>query len=252
MNIPQQIDSVSIARATNAAHYEYLNTVFQRVEALRLENELCQNAVREFVTAFKNEDKAFKQYRASERTLSIKEADEQRDQLYASLRDAIKAFAKFPIAETAAKATPLMRVIKNYGITTRENYMRESGLIENMLQDLLRHREELTALGLLDVADQLKNKNAEVRQLIATRNEERMEQVAGELKAARQASDEAYAVVVFYTNAYYAMNPDRREARDLVCRMQEDLEYFRQHAMTNSNRIRNGREEGDEEPKDGE
>ena len=130
--------------------------------------------------------------------------------------------------------------------------MRESGLIENMLQDLLRHREELTALGLLDVADQLKNKNAEVRQLIATRNEERMEQVAGELKAARQASDEAYAVVVFYTNAYYAMNPDRREARDLVCRMQEDLEYFRQHAMTNSNRSRNSREEGDEEPKDGE
>ena len=27
MNIPQQIESISIARAANAAHYEYLATV---------------------------------------------------------------------------------------------------------------------------------------------------------------------------------------------------------------------------------
>ena len=238
MNIPQQIETVSIARATNAAHYEYLNTVRQRVEATRLENDLWHTAVREFITAFKAEDKAFKQYRASERTSSIKEADEQRDQLYASLRDAIKAFAKFPIAETAAKAAPLMRIIRNYGITTRENYMRESGLIENMLQDLLQLRTELTALGLWDVANQLKTKNAEVRQLIADRNEERMEQIAGELKAARLVSDDAYAAVVFYTNAYFAMNPAVREAEALVMQMQEDLEYFRQHAVTNPNRSR--------------
>lgn len=238
MNIPQQIDTISIARATNAAHYEYLNTVSQRVTDTRLENDTWQTAVREFVTAFKAEDRAFKQYRASERTQTIKEADEQRDQLFASLRDAIKAFAKFPIAATAEQAAPLLRVIKNYNITTRENYMRESGLIENMLQDLLQHRAELTALGLLDAADQLRRKNAEVRQLIADRNEERMEQIAGELKAARQASDAAYAVVVFYTNAYFAMNPAVREAERLVHQMQEDLEYFRQHAMTNPNRSR--------------
>ena len=238
MNIPQQIETASIARATNAAHYEYLNTVCQRVEAARLENDLWHTAVREFITAFKAEDKAFKQYRASERTQTIKEADEQRDQLYASLRDAIKTFAKFPIAETAAKAAPLMCVIRNYGITTRENYMRESGLIENMLQDLLRLRNELTALGLWDVANQLKQKNAEVRQLMADRNEERMEQIAGELKAARLVSDEAYAAVVFYTNAFFAMDPAVREAGALVMQMQEDLEYFRQHAVTNPNRSR--------------
>ncbi len=55
--------------------------------------------------------------------------------------------------------------------------MKESGLVDNMLQDLLQYERQLNRLGLLIVANQLKAKNDEVRQLIAQRNEERMEQV---------------------------------------------------------------------------
>ena len=247
MNIPIQIDVISIARATNAAHYEYLTTVRKRTEETRLENELWKKAVEEFREAYAKEDKAFKQYRASDHTSALQQADEERDKLYASLRDTIKAYAKFPIAETAQHAEPLLKVIKNYKITTRENYMKESGLIDNMLQDLLQYERQLNRLGLLIVANQLKAKNDEVRQLIAQRNEERMEQVLGELKAARAVSDVAYAAVVMFTNAYALLNPDRREAADLVKRMQEDLEYFRRHAMPDPHRTRDAAPD-DEEP----
>ena len=250
MQIPQQIEAISIARAANAAHYEYLDTVRKRTEETRLENELWKKAVEEFREAFEKEDEAFKQYRASDHTAALQQADEERDRLYASLRDTIKAYAKFPIAETAAHAEPLMKVIKNYKITTRENYMKESGLIDNMLQDLLQYERQLNRLGLLIVANQLKAKNDEVRQLIANRNDERSEQVLGELKAARAVSDEAYTVVVFYTNAYLAMNPDVREAADLVKRMAEDLEYFRRHAMTNPNANKGKKQDGDDTPQD--
>ena len=232
MQIPQQIEAISIARAANAAHYEYLATVRKRTEETRLEHDLWRRAVEEFREAYAKEDDAFKQYRASDHTSALQKADEERDKLYASLRDTIKAYAKFPIAETAQHAEPLLKVIKNYKITTRENYMKESGLIDNMLQDLLQYERQLNRLGLLIVANQLKAKNDEVRQLIANRNDERSEQVLGELKAARAVSDEAYAAVVFYTNAFLAMNPDVREAADLVKRMSEDLEYFRKHAMS--------------------
>ena len=250
MEIAMQIDQISIARAANAAHYEYLDTVRKRTEETRLENELWKKAVEEFREAFEKEDKAFKQYRASDHTSALQKADEERDKLYASLRDTIKAYAKFPIAETAAHAEPLMKVIKNYKITTRENYMKESGLIDNMLQDLLQYERQLNRLGLLIVANQLKAKNDEVRQLIANRNDERSEQVLGELKAARAVSDAAYAVVVFYTNAFFAMNPDVREAADLVKRMAEDLEYFRRHAMTNPNANKGKKQDGDTTPQD--
>ena len=250
MQLPNQIDIVSIARAANAAHYEYLATVRKRTEEIRLDNELWRKAVEEFRAAFDKEDAAFKQYRASDHTAVLQKADEERDKLYASLRDTIKAYAKFPIAETAQHAEPLMKVIKNYKISTRENYMKESGLIDNMVQDLLQYERQLNRLGLLVLANQLKSKNDEVRKLIADRNDERSEQVLGELKAARAVSDAAYAVVVFYTNAFFAMNPEVREAADLVKRMSEDLEYFRKHAMSDPNRNKGKKQDGDDPEQD--
>lgn len=123
MQLPNQIETISISRAANAAHYEYLATVLKRTEEIRLENELWRKAVEEFRTAFEKEDAAFKQYRTSDHTTALQTADEERDKLYASLRDTIKAYAKFPIAEIAQQAEPLLRVIKNYKISTRENYM---------------------------------------------------------------------------------------------------------------------------------
>ena len=71
--------------------------------------------------------------------------------------------------------------------------------------------------------------------------------VLGELKAARAVSDVAYAAVVMFTNAYALLNPDRREAADLVKRMQEDLEYFRRYAMPDPHRTRDAAPD-DEEP----
>ena len=61
------------------------------------------------------------------------------------------------------------------------------------------------------------------------------------------ASDVAYAAVVMFTNAYAPLNPDREEAVVLVKRMQEDLEYFRRHAMPDPHRTRDAAPD-DEEP----
>lgn len=245
MQLPNQIEIISISRAANAAHYEYLVTVRKRTEEIRLENELWRKAVEEFRAAFEKEDAASKQYRASDYTTALQNADEERDKLYASLRDAVKTYANFPIAETAAHASPLLKVIKNYKITTRENYMKESGLIDNMLQDLMQHAADLRSLGLDVIVSNLRDANDRVRKLLTERNDERCEQVLGELKAARAVSDETYAAVVFYTNAYCAMNPDSLEASDLVKRMSEDLEYFRKHAMSDPNRNKGKKQGGD-------
>lgn len=252
MQLQNQIDQVSIARATNAAHYEYLVTVMRRVEEIPIENDLWRKAVDEFRRAFTDEDKAFKKYSASLKTAPLKEADSVRDQQYAALRDAIKAFAKFPIADMAEAAEPLLRVVKNYKIDTSQNYMKESGNIENLLQDMSAYATQLRKLQLNTLVDQLRESNNRVRTLIAERNDERSGQVLGELATARKMSDAAYAAVVLYTNAYALLNPDRREAADLVRRMQEDIEYFRQHAMTNPNRNRTsvGDAEADVQPAD--
>ena len=45
MNIPQQIDTTSVSRASNAAHFEYMEGVRKRTVALPMDNELWRKAV---------------------------------------------------------------------------------------------------------------------------------------------------------------------------------------------------------------
>jgi CRP-like cAMP-binding protein len=114
--------------------------------------------------------------------------------------------------------------------------MKESGLIDNMLQDLFQYRTQLRRLGLEIIADRLKAANDRVRQLLTERNDERSAQIMGELKAAREATDRAYLTLVRLTNAYALLNPDVESAQKLVALVSEDLEYFRKHAMAPSHR----------------
>ena len=107
MQIPQQIEAISIARAANAAHYEYLDTVRKRTEEIRLDNDLWRRAVEEFGTAFKKEDEAFKRYRASDHTAALQQADEERDRLYASLRDTLLCRICNPTLITIRICNPL-------------------------------------------------------------------------------------------------------------------------------------------------
>lgn len=252
IKLPLQIDTISVSRAANAAHFEYMSTILRRLDETPLDNRTWHEAADEFRRAFEREDKAFKQYRASDHTTALREADEERDRLYASLRDTVNAYAAFPIAETAALAHPLQKVVKNYKITTRENYMKESALLDNLLQDLAPFTDQLRALGLLAIYEGLRNANDKVRHILTSRNDERSELVLGELKAARAEADQAYAAVVFFTNAYLAMNLDSQSALALIKHISEDLDYFRQHAMSKPNSNRDSQPEGETAPQDGE
>ena len=248
MELTAQIPDITVGRAANAPHYEYMTTFGKRTTELPIDHELWRKGKDEFDAAFRAEDEAFKRYRDSELTDPLKAADEERDKLYASLRDTVKAYAKFPIAETAQHAEPLLRVIKNYKIKTSENYMKESGLIDNMLQDLFQYRTQLRRLGLEILADRLKTANDRVRQLLTERNDERSAQIMGELKAAREATDRAYLTLVRLTNAYALLNPDVESAQKLVALVSEDLEYFRKHAMSNPNANKKKKDDPDTDP----
>ena len=119
MDLTAQIPDITVGRAAcygprarraNAPHYEYMTTFGKRTAELPVDHELWRKGKDEFDTAFRAEDEAFKRYRDSELTDPLKAADEERDKLYASLRDTVKAYAKFPIAETAQHAmTPSHR-----------------------------------------------------------------------------------------------------------------------------------------------
>ena len=231
-----QVENVGVTRASNAAHYEFFSMVMKRTTDITLDHPLWKQAAEDFAKAFSEEDTAFRQYTSSLQTEPLKLADEERDKLYSALRDAIKAYVKFPVAETADAAKKLKRVLDNYNLHIADNYLKESGTIVNILQDFGGLAAELDLLRLTDIVAQLREANDKVRKLLSDRNVERSTYILGALKTARKVSDQAYAILILYTNAYAALNPSSREAADLVRLLNEDLKYFRQHAYGNASK----------------
>ena len=242
MEFPKQVAVVSMAKATNAAHYEYMAQVKRRVESRGLGAGRWQEAMAWFAEAVEAEDQAFKLYQASLKTPSLKEADERRDATYQSFKAAVEAFASFPLEQMAGWGQRLLRVLKNYKLNVDASYMKESALLYNMLQDLDgdEESEAIDGLQLRELVDRLREANDEVRQMIDDRSEDRSSQVRGLLKSARETTDRAYALLVLSTNAVATLEPDDEDAQWLVRVMQEDIDYFRRYNMNTSQAGSNG------------
>ncbi|MBQ9417855.1 MAG: hypothetical protein IJU19_04660 [Bacteroidales bacterium] len=249
MEYPKQVAAVSLARAANAAHFDFMAQVLRRIEAHQAGPSRWHEASGEFASAVEAEDAAFKLYQASLMTPSIKDADERRDAAYRSLNAAVEAFASFPIAEMAEMGQQLKRVLKNYKVDVNASYQKESGLVANLLDDLDSEAPEaLDGLQLRSLADALREANDEVRRLIDERSEDRAGQASGMLKAARAETDRAYALLVLMTNATLALEPDDTEAKWLVEVMQEDIDYFRRYNMTSHGSNGSGSDSGTDTP----
>ena len=81
MELTAQIPDVTVGRAANAPHYEYMTTFGKRTTELPIDHELWRKGKDEFDAAFKAEDEAFKCYRDSELTDPLKAANEERDKV---------------------------------------------------------------------------------------------------------------------------------------------------------------------------
>lgn len=87
MGLTAQIPDVTVGRAANAPHYEYMTTFGKRTAELPVDHELWRKGKDEFDTAFRAEDEAFKRYRDSELTDPIKADDDRVRQLLTERND---------------------------------------------------------------------------------------------------------------------------------------------------------------------
>ena len=169
--------------------------------------------------------------KASLKTSTLEEADKERDDCYRSFKKVVDGFAEMPVADLREAGLKLQQVVNNYRLRTSENYMKETGNMENLLQDLEPLRSEVRRLTLYQVVDQMKAANLRVREMLTGRNAERTERELGELKAAREATDKARLEVITLLNALLVVEADNEKVRKLAKLLTEDYDYFRKHAI---------------------
>lgn len=130
------------------------------------------------------------------------EADNARDQSWRGNNAYVKAMTAHPDAAIASIAEEAKALFDKYGDPTDLPQTEESGVLHNLLQDLLALPEEKRASLALDAwIEDLKAKEAAFQAAVQARTAEEAEQTVGIIKQSRQTADLAYDKLVETVNA---------------------------------------------------
>ena len=189
---------------SNGAHFVFIESICKRLdsETELLKNEYFKKAADALKAAFNEENRYFALSKKSASTDEILAADADRDTLYSAYYRSVKSFLRVSSSDLHTAAKTLWQSLVDYGIKPSMQLERETGAIQNLLEDCeQKYSAEVAKLGLQTVLASLKTANAKVSELLYSRTTEQSKQVAGALRKARQQSDEAFKQVRKVANA---------------------------------------------------
>ena len=199
-----EIETLGLKSVSNGAHFVFIESICKRLdsETELLKNEYFKKAADALKAAFNEENRYFALSKKNASTDEILAADADRDTLYSAYYRSVKSFLRVSTADLHTAAKTLWQSLVDYGIKPSMQLERETGAIQNLLEDCeQKYSAEVAKLGLQTVLASLKTANAKVSELLYSRTTEQSKQVAGALRKARQQSDEAFKQVRKVGNA---------------------------------------------------
>ena len=199
-----EITTIHLPAVSNGAHFVFMESICKRLdsETELLKNEYFKKAADVLKAAFNEENRYFALSKKNASTDEILAADADRDTLYSAYYRSVKSFLRVSSADLHTAAKTLWQSLVDYGIKPSMQLERETGAIQNLLDDCeQKYSAEVAKLGLQTVLASLKTANAKVSDLLYSRTTEQSKQVAGALRKARQQSDEAFKQVRKVANA---------------------------------------------------
>ena len=199
-----EITTIHLPAVSNGAHFVFIESICKRLdsETELLKNEYFKKAADALKAAFNEENRYFALSKKSASTDEILAADADRDTLYSAYYRSVKSFLRVSSADLHTAAKTLWQSLVDYGIKPSMQLERETGAIQNLLEDCeQKYSAEVAKLGLQTVLASLKTANTKVSELLYSRTTEQSKQVAGALRKARQQSDEAFKQVRKVANA---------------------------------------------------
>ena len=199
-----EIETLGLKSVSNGAHFVFIESICKRLdsETELLKNEYFKKAADALKAAFNEENRYFALSKKNASTDEILAADADRDTLYSAYYRSVKSFLRVSSSDLHTAAKTLWQSLVDYGIKPSMQLERETGAIQNLLDDCeQKYSAEVAKLGLQTVLASLKTANAKVSELLYSRTTEQSKQVAGALRKARQQSDEAFKQVRKVANA---------------------------------------------------
>ena len=242
----EQINSLSMERLNNGAHFLFVTDVCTRAEADEKVKTKAAGEVTNLKNAVKDEDEALVISRKSLLTDELKEADKERDLLYRTLRNLASDYRTYPVDAQAVAAKRLYQLVKDYNIDPQIQLDAETGLLINLVDDLeTKAAADVTALGITPLVTALKAANEKVRSITGARSDDRALKIMAQLKAARAASDKACRALLVKVDAL-ALVEGKADYAAFIAFANEKVKHYKQEAIS----ARKKKEVDPKQPKD--
>jgi len=228
MNAVKKIDTTHM---TNAAHIGFMEQTIKRAKENAKVSEGLATQIAEMEDKYAVEDECYVLSQKNEKSDEIATADRTRDTCFSSFKQTVKGFMAMPDEELSAAAARLWQSIKDHKIDVKMNMSEENASVGDLVQVLEGTLSaDVATLGLTKVVAKLKEANERVKTLMFERNAEEATKVAGALRAARLAMDEAYQNFVVRVNALWVVQYDA--AYDTFINEQnEQIDYYKQNVL---------------------
>ena len=185
-----------------------------------------------FTQAYEAFDEAYAQTRKWAQTEDIEGLDKARDQALSAFNAALKSMQSSPVAAKQQAAKLLMNIREKYTLDPSAEYMKETTAIAQMIQEMeenVQADQALTATGLIDWFQDLKQKNAAVLAKMNERTAEQAGQQKGIVREKRLDAEAAYKNVVRLINAAAIMEmPEGLDWNSPIDRLNAEVEHYRQ------------------------
>ena len=175
-------------------------------------------------------DEAYAQAKKWAQTADLEELDKLRDAALSAFLQALKAMTASPNANKAAAAKTLMFIRDKYTISGSDEYMKETTIISQMVQEMENTAgAQLTATGLDDWLLDLKQKNEAFLAKMNERTEAQAGQQKGIVREKRTACEAAYRNVVKLINAMAICEvPAGYSFGTIIDLVNAEIEHYRQ------------------------
>ena len=199
----EEIGTIKLAGINNGAHYNFMSNVAEKAKGDEAVYGKAKSQTDALVSALAQENEDLMLSRKSSLSDKIKEADGLRDGYFRGYRQGVRSYVRFPGGSQKTAADKLWQHLTDYGITPKMQLDRETGLMTNLVEDLLgKYAPEVALLNLRPFVNGMKAANDEVRTTLARRDSEQSVEVLGALKATRAQTDDVYRALVRRVNAY--------------------------------------------------
>jgi hypothetical protein len=188
-----KIKRITLLYLCNDGHFQFMQFVVSLIRSVGAALLKVEKQFDALVALLAQEDEAYGKITKSAFTERINEADHERDEVFRSMANVIRAgLTHFNLALREAAAR-LQIVMDAYGNVALKSHVEETAAVYNLTQELAgKHAEDVERLALGEWITELNRRNAAVQTLIEQRADEGAARTSLALKDVRTKTDEAY------------------------------------------------------------